>query len=135
LVRNVFLAFVEEDLGLVNLFRGQTKNPNNPLEFHDYSVKVPFDSYNAEYIRREITSLIRMSSVLLCLLGRSTYSSTWVRWEIRTAKELGKGLAGVRLHSSYSDVMPNELSGYDVVDWDTAAIPQTIERAARIAGY
>lgn len=41
MARNVFLSFVEEDLDLVNLFRGQVKNENNDLEFSDYSVKEP----------------------------------------------------------------------------------------------
>ena len=37
-----FLSFVEEDLNLVNLFRGQAKNDNNDLDFADYSIKDPF---------------------------------------------------------------------------------------------
>ena len=32
-----FLSFVEEDLNVVNLFRGQAKNQNSDLEFADYS--------------------------------------------------------------------------------------------------
>lgn len=49
-----FLSFVEEDLNLVNLFRGQAKNERFDLEFDDYSIKEPFDSRNADYIRRGI---------------------------------------------------------------------------------
>jgi hypothetical protein len=50
-----FLSFVEEDLNVVNLFRGQAKNDNTDLEFADYSIKDPFDSRNADYIARGIT--------------------------------------------------------------------------------
>ena len=52
--RNVFISFVEEDLVDVNLLRGQAKNENSDLDFNDWSVKEPFDSKNAEYIRRGI---------------------------------------------------------------------------------
>ena len=51
-----FLSFVKEDLELVSLFRGQAKLENSERDFHDYSVKEPFDSLNAAYIRSGILS-------------------------------------------------------------------------------
>src|SRR5437899_3024929 len=108
--RHVFLAFVREDLDLVNLFRGQAKNENSELEFSDYSVKEEFDSSNADYIRQQIRNLIKQVSVTLCLIGQTTASSKWVNWEVRTSAELGKGLVGVRLHSSSADVPPKALT-------------------------
>jgi|YNPMSStandDraft_2_1061718.scaffolds.fasta_scaffold25763_3 DNA-directed RNA polymerase subunit L len=137
MARNVFLSFVEEDLNLVNLFRGQAKNENNDLEFSDYSVKEPFDSKNADYIRQQIRNLIKKVSVTLCLIGETTYKSRWVDWEITTSAELGKGLVGVRLHSSPKDIIPQALKDNkaEIVDWDIKKIVQAIERAAKKAGY
>ena len=137
MVRRVFLSFVEEDLGIVNLFRGQAKNPNNPLEFYDYSVKEPFDSNRSEYVKQQIKGLINNSSVLLCLIGSTTSTSRWVDWEIKTAYELKKGVAGVKLHSSSSDVIPQGLSSHstEVVNWGTQQIMDAIERAAKKAGF
>ena len=137
MARNVFLSFVEEDLNLVNLFRGQAKNENNDLEFFDYSVKEPFDSENADYIRQKIRNLIKKVSVTLCLIGETTYKSEWVAWEIRTSAELGKGLVGVRLHSSSKDIIPQSRKDNkaEIVDWNIKEIVQAIERAAKKAGY
>jgi hypothetical protein len=137
MARNVFLSFVEEDLNLVNLFRGQAKNENNDLEFSDYSVKEPFDSENADYIRQEIRNLIKKVSVTLCLIGETTYKSKWVAWEIKTSAELEKGLVGVRLHSSSKDIIPQSLidNKAEIVDWNIKEIVQAIERAAKKAGY
>ena len=137
MARNVFLSFVEEDLNLVNLFRGQAKNENNDLEFSDYSVKEPFDSENADYIRQQIRNLIKKVSVTLCLIGETTYKSRWVNWEIKTSVELGKGLVGVKLHSSPKDIIPQALkdNGAEIVDWDIKEIVQAIERAAKKAEY
>jgi DNA-directed RNA polymerase subunit L len=137
MARNVFLSFVEEDIYLVNLFRGQAKNENNDMEFSDYSVKEPFDSENADYIKQQIRNLIKKVSVTLCLIGETTYKSRWVNWEIKTSVELGKGLVGVKLHSSPKDIIPQALkdNGAEIVDWDIKEIIHAIERAAKKAGY
>ena len=52
--RNVFISFSNKDLNEVNLLRGQAKNEDNDLEFSDRSLKEPFNSKNAEYIKRGI---------------------------------------------------------------------------------
>jgi hypothetical protein len=116
--RNVFLSFVEEDISLANLFRGQAKNENNELEFSDFSVKEPFNSTNADYIRQQINALIKRVSVTLCLFGETTYKSRWVDWEVQTSAEMGKGLVGVRPHSSWKDIPPTVLkdNNTEIVD-------------------
>jgi hypothetical protein len=135
-MRRVFLSFVEEDLNLVNMFRGQAKNRNSMLEFSDYSVQIPFRSYEAEYIRRKIYEKIRNVSVTVCLVGRFTHTSEWVEWELQKSVELCKGIVGVRLYKRY-DTLPKTLSqccDY-IVDWNIFDIVDTIERSAKRAGY
>ena len=133
MVRNVFLSFVEEDLNLANLFRGQARNVNNDLEFRDYSVKEPFNSSSAEYIKQQIRNLIDNVSVTLCLIGYNTHTSNWVNWEIETSALKLKGLVGVRLHSSQNDIPPSDLGKYNgrVVNWDIPSIVRAIEQAAK----
>jgi len=67
-----FLSFAEEDLNLVNLFRGQAKNDDSDLEFADYSVKVPYNSTNTDYIKRQIADQIKLSTITVCLIGSKT---------------------------------------------------------------
>lgn len=129
MAKRVFLSFVEEDLDLVNLFRGQAKNKNSDLEFSDYSVKEPYDSTNAAYIRSKIRERIRAASVTICLIGEATYKSRWVDWEIRTSAEEGNGVFGVRLHSSATkDISPKALTDLKatVYNWDVDAIVRAI---------
>lgn len=128
LTRHVFLSFVEEDLNLVQLFRGQARNKNSALAFDDYSVKVPYNSVNGDYIRRRIRERIRAASVVVCLVGAQTHRSPWVDWEIRTAREMGKGLIGVRLASDRRDVVPSALvdAGARGCGWDVAGIVRLI---------
>jgi len=125
MAKRVFLSFVEEDLTLVNLFRGQAKNKNNDLEFSDYSVKEPFDSSNAAYVRTKIRERIRAASVTICLIGEKTYTSNWVDWEIRASAEERNRVIGVRLHSdAVKDITPKALTDLraKVVDWDVDAM-------------
>ena len=127
-----FLSFVEEDLNVVNLFRGQAKNDNIDLEFADYSIKEPFNSNNADYIARGITDQIRLASLTICLYGPTTYTSKWVDWELRKTIELKKPVMGVCL---YGDgrvrYHPAALEGKPRVAWN---IPQVVRTMRQLVG-
>jgi len=128
----VFLSFVEEDLNLVNLFRGQAKNANCDLDFSDYSIKVPFDSTNADYIGRGIREQIARSALTICLYGPTTYTSHWVNWELNKALELGKPLMGVYLNAGGPiKYYPSPLKQWPRVGWDIPLIVKTIEQLVR----
>jgi len=132
MARHVFLSFVEEDLQLVELFRGQAKNANIDLEFDDYSIKEPINSDNADYVKQQIRNKIDGVSVTLCLIGHNTNRSDWIDWEIGVSDDMGKGIVGMRLHSSSSDVVPNALRDVnaDVVNWKIDDVMAAIEAAA-----
>ena len=127
-----FLSFVEEDLNVVNLFRGQAKSEHSDLEFADYSIKEPFDSRNADYIARGITNQLRLVSVTVCLYGPTTHTSKWVDWELRKSVELGKPIMGVCL---YGDgrvrYYPTALEGRPRADWNIQDIVQTMRQLVR----
>ena len=127
--KHVFLSFVEEDLELVRLFRGQAKNKNSALSFDDYSVQTPYNSLDAEYIKSQIRPRIRASSALICLIGTKTYRSSWVKWEIDYAAGQGRRLCGVRLHSgARNETTPNSLLNCRaaILNWDIEAIVKWI---------
>jgi hypothetical protein len=129
-----FLSFVEEDLNLVNLFRGQAKNQRHDLEFDDYSVKEPYNSVNADYIGRNIANQIRYATLTVCLYGPTTYTSEWVNWELRKSVELGKPLMGVSLYSDgRTKYHPAVLEGRPRVAWNIPEIVATMTRLAQ--GY
>jgi hypothetical protein len=56
--KHVFISFAHEDMGEVNLLRGQAKNEKNDLVFDDYSVKEAFNSKNSDYIKSQIREKI-----------------------------------------------------------------------------
>lgn len=129
---HAFLSFVEEDLNLVNLFRGQAKSQHSDLEFADYSIKEPFNSSNADYIARGITKQLKLVSLTVCLYGPTTHTSKWVDWELRKSIDLGKPIMGVRLYGDNRvQYYPAALEGKPKVDWDIQNIVRTMRNLVR----
>lgn len=130
--KRVFLSFRGEDKTVVDLFRGQAKNENTELDFIDYSLRAPFNSQNAEYIKAGIRERIKQSSVTIVLISESTYKSRWVDWEIRESVRMGKGVVGVRLKDDPSVRIPSAMKehGFKVVGWNHSEIRQSINEAA-----
>ncbi len=131
--RNVFISFVNEDLGDVNLLRGQAKNENNDLEFNDYSLKEPYDSEKAEYIKSGIRERIRQASVTVVYISENTHASKWVDWEARESRAQGKGIICVHKGDTAPSKLPRFVSelGIKVVQWKHKELSEAIEQAAR----
>ena len=90
------------DEGLVNVFRGQAANRQSVLVFHDYSIKEAFEST----WKMKAERLIRACSVTICLIGKTTYRSKAVDWEIRRSAELGKTVMAVSIEPTAPRVPP-----------------------------
>lgn len=128
MIKHVFLSFVAEDLATVNLFRGQAKNRNSDLTFDDYSVKAPYNSVNASYIRSQIQEKIRAASATIVLIGADTSSSTWVDWEIRKSYEMQNKVIGMRLNSVSRHPVPFALTfnRAQILNWNVDEIVRAI---------
>jgi len=88
--RNLFLSFAYEDINDVNLLRGQARNENSDLEFNDWSVREPFDSDRAAYIKQRIGERISQASVTVVYVSEATATSSWVAWEVEESIRRGK---------------------------------------------
>lgn len=81
-MKRVFLSFLAEDKKQVDGLRLLAANPKFEIEFYDESVRTPYESTNADYIKQNIRDKISRSSTTVCLLSRNTHTSKWVCWEI-----------------------------------------------------
>jgi len=127
---NVFISFASEDLKEVNLLRGQAQNENLDIEFNDWSLKEPFDSKDAEYIRRGIRERIRQCSVTIVYLSDNTPDSKWVEWEIRESIALGKGVIAMYKGEKPPSRVPKALTEYEVpiVPWNHEELSKAIQK-------
>ncbi len=120
--KNVFISFAHEDVDEVNLLRGQSKNENSDIEFNDFSVKEPYDSVRAEYIKGKLTERINQSSTTVVYLSKDTPKSQWVKWEVEKSLELGKRVIAVHPGKS-APVLPGWIGAnkIKVVPWSSLA--------------
>ena len=131
--RNVFLSFAYEDLDEVNLLRGQAKNENSDIEFNDWSLKKPFDSKDAEYIKRGIRERIRQSSITVVYLSEHTASSKWIDWEIRESIALDKGVVAMHKGDTPPRSLPSVIKELNirVVPWNQQGLAKAIEQEVK----
>jgi MTH538 TIR-like domain (DUF1863) len=121
--KNVFISFATEDLDEVNLLRAQAKNENSDVEFNDHSVHEPYESDQAEYIKRRIGERITRSSVTVVYLSKHTAQSRWVQWEVERSLELGKKVIAVHPGSNFKAKTPGWITDnkIKVVPWSKLA--------------
>lgn len=120
--KNVFISFAHEDMDEVNLLRGQSKNENSDIEFNDYSVKEPYDSDRAEYIKGKLIERINQSSTTVVYVSKDTASSRWVQWEVEKSLELGKRVVAVHAGKT-APTLPKWIAsnGIKIVPWSSLA--------------
>lgn len=127
--RNVFISFSSDDIDEVNLLRGQAKNENSNIEFNDWSLKKPFNSEEADYIKRGIRERIRQSSATIVYLSNNTAGSEWVNWEIRESIALGKGVVAMHKGNAPPRRLPKAIvdNKIPVVPWNQKQLARAIE--------
>lgn len=116
--RNVFISFATEDMDEVNLLRGQAKNEKSDIEFNDHSVREPYNSERAEYIKHKISERIERTSTTVVYLSKNTAQSRWVRWEVEKSLKLGKRVIAVHSGERFAGEKPTWLDkNIKVVPW------------------
>ena len=130
---NVFISFASEDLSDVNMLRGQAKNENSDIEFNDWSLKKPFDSTDANYIRRGIRERIRQCSVAVIYVSDRTAGSKWVNWEVQEAIAMGKGVVAMYKGDGPPTRLPQAVSEnkVPVVPWNQRQLANAIKKQAQ----
>jgi hypothetical protein len=125
--RNVFISFAAEDMNEVNLLRAQAKNDNNDIEFNDHSVREPYNSEQAEYIKRKIAERINRASVTVVYLSDCAAKSPWVQWEVQKSIELGKTVLAVYKGQQYSATIPKWVSENNIKTVSWAALSDELK--------
>ncbi|MFS8980798.1 TIR domain-containing protein [Cupriavidus necator] len=122
--RNVFISFATEDMDEVNLLRAHAKNENSDIEFNDHSVREPYDSERADYIKRKISERIARSSTTVVYLSDSALKSAWVKWEVEKSLQLGKTVIAVHAGERYNGRLPDWAKEHKIriVPWSNLAV-------------
>ena len=127
--RNVFISYSFDDMDAVRALRGQASNELTDLEFNDRSLKVPYDSENAEYIRRGLRELIRNCSVTFVYISDAAANSRWVDWEVRESIQLGKKVVAFHSGDHPPALLPAAITEHQVpiVRWTHENLTRELE--------
>lgn len=129
-MKRVFLSFKMEDKKQVDGVRLLSWHQHVDLEFYDESVRVPYNSENASYIRSKIREKITRASVTVGLLGTNTYQSHWVDWELQTSLDLGNKVILMGLPNGPDRLqLPPSVHDRSWHIWNVSALQSMIEAA------
>jgi hypothetical protein len=117
-----------ENLNHANLIDAWSVNENNEFGLYNERLKIAVNSTQAEYIKSRIRPKIDRASVLLCLIGATTYKSSWVSWEITYAKSKGKGLVGVMLQ-------PKNAKPFAIMNTGAVFVPYARDEIAKAINW
>jgi len=101
---------------------------NKEFDFssYDWSFVVAIDSEEAIAIKQDFAARIGDSSHFLCIVGKETYDSAWMAWEIRKAIELKKRLVAAKTDSTNNS--PTAMQGVGA-SWSTIFNFDSIKKA------
>ena len=118
-----------EDRQTVNGIRLLAANPNHPIEFYDESVSTPYNSTNADYIKRQIREKISRTSVTVCILNTITYTSQWVAWELEESLKKGNTIIPMGVPGLKTTILPAPIGNMRWWLWDMQHLKNLIEAA------
>ncbi len=110
--KKVFISYDHsEDVHYKRLLDAWDANTNFEFEFDNHSPSVAIDSNEAAVIKAALTKKMKEAQYLLVIVGKKTYTSKWVNWEIERAKQsdIKLKLAAVKLDREYTS--PSGLLG------------------------
>jgi hypothetical protein len=96
--KKVFISYdYDEDKNYKNLLLAWDKHSDFDFSMDDHSADVSIDSTDAAAIKRAISAKINNATYFLCIIGKKTHKSKWVKWEIEKAVELKKKIIAVKI--------------------------------------
>jgi antiphage defense system Thoeris ThsB-like protein len=96
----VFVGYDESDKAAKDRLLGWDVNKEFDFSCYDRSVDVAVDSEEAAVVKQDLSARIGDSSHFLCIVGKETYRSGWMQWEIRKAVELKKKIVAAKTDST-----------------------------------
>lgn len=110
--KKVFVSYDHsEDVHYKELLRAWDANTSFDFEFDQRSPNVPIDSNDASVIQASLTNKMKESEYILVIIGKKSYTSKWMKWEIDRAKkdDVKLKFAAVKIENTNQkpDSLPN----------------------------
>jgi hypothetical protein len=107
-----------EDIWARDALMAYARDLNDAVQFTDYSVHDPFDTSWKDRCKPRIAR----TKGTVVLIGRSTYLSEAVAWEIKETLDQRHRILGIHINDCVTCRVPNGLPALDVIRWDIGEI-------------
>lgn len=125
---SVFVSYQYREKELAQSLAAPFQNANDDLDYYDQRMRVQVASDDAGPIKDVISKKIDQAQALLCIVGPTTATSSWINWEIEYAKSQGKSLVAVQMPDSTLPT-PIEGSGATILSSEAPDIQQAVQQA------
>ena len=123
----VFIGYdYDNDKAAKDRLLGWDVNKEFDFSFYDRSFDFAVDSDEANVVKQDLATRIGDASHFLCIVGKETYRSAWMVWEIRKAIELRKKLVAAKTDSINNS--PTAMQGVGA-SWSTMFNFDSIKKA------
>jgi len=123
----VFIGYdYDNDKAAKDRLVGWDVNKEFDFSFYDRSFDFAVDSDEANVVKQDLATRIGDASHFLCIVGKETYRSAWMVWEIRKAIELRKKLVAAKTDSINNS--PTAMQGVGA-SWSTMFNFDSIKKA------
>ena len=123
----VFIGYdYDSDKAAKDRLLGWDVNKEFDFSSYDRSFDVAVDSEEAVAIKQDLAERIGDSSHFLCIVGKESYRSGWMAWEVRKAIELKKKLVAAKTDSINNS--PRAMQGVGA-SWSTMFNFDSIKKA------
>lgn len=108
--KRIFISYdYDGDKHYKNLLLAWDAHKEFAFSISDYSADVSINSDKAHVVKSVLSRYINQGTIFLVIVGKKTYKSQWVKWEINKAVELGKKIVAVKTDRENNS--PDELYG------------------------
>lgn len=112
----IFISFdFDNDQFLRDSLIWQCKNDDTPFDMEDWSVKEP---WNQNEWKDKCLTKIKKCDLVIVMVWEKTANCSWVKAEIKMAKDAWIPVVGVRWYSDRTCPIPEWLEGYYKWTWD-----------------
>ena len=113
-----FISFEMEDRWARDFLVHYAKEERNDIDFVDYSVQEPWNTSWKTQCRERIGR----TRGTIVLIGKTTYQSDAVKWEIAETMRQGHPIFGIQIISDQTQIIPVGLQSQNVIRGDFGQI-------------
>ena len=125
MARRVFISFQKKDRHAKELLKAQAQNKKIDLEFNDRS---PSSAFNNSWKTR-MKPRINQASATVVMIGKDTYKSEAVNWEIEQSRKAGNKIVGVQINRNQHHRLPPTMrKSEELKKWDIENIARRLRK-------